>query len=324
METSKERLNTKLIILFSHINDSTYNEQILKAFDSSLFDHCIVTLWKAFMLFVYQRVKQAREILGEDVFEQKWKAIFKADKYDLVKYDSTNIYAYNQLEDEEVVNFLNVLYAIDSNFLRKLKGLKQDRHTAAHVCDPALFATVDIVQNYLSELVPIISKIQSEHESKFLEPAPNEIVSRITLSAKDKDSINSKKISDLASAGTFSDANAIMRFLKPELGTLTDKQLKEILSNSLKNGGMYNQVLDATSASAFFEAIFDLDKISLQEWTEFYLERAKSGFSIAHDSSEGKGFTWLKRKLIEGDIDIVNMLEASYDAYRKGLLKEKF
>ncbi len=277
------------------INYSNYGSQLDGSLENKIFDFSVILFWKLFMLFVYEKIQQVRYIIDEDVFTQKWNTIFKAEKYDIAKYDKKNLYAYNQLDDDEVINFLNILYPIDSNFLKKLKSLKQDRHTAGHVCDPTLANQENDIVNFLREICVIFQKLQEEHRNTYISPTDfSKFYSgEISLSNDDKDFLIAKLIDSLPTIPSFEAAKAPLKFLEKNLESISIENQKKILVNSLKNGGMYNQIIESSSGKTFFNELFKNGKLQLEDWEHFYIES-----TVNNQFKEISGYHWLGEELL--------------------------
>lgn len=290
------------------INYRNYEGQLKNSLikTNQIFDFSIILFWKIFMLFVYERLQQIRYFLEEDVFEQKWKTIFKMDKYDLAKYDKRNLYAYNQLDDEEVISLLNILYPIDSNFLKKLKSLKQDRHTAGHVCDPTLTNQESDIINFTKELLVIVEKLQSEHEKNYLSQIELSKFTedKITISDSDKRFLTHRAIESLATVPNFNSAKAPLQFIEKNLTFISLDKKKEILSNSLKNGGMYNQILESSYGPIFFKKLYEDGGLGLDDWKDFYVDS-----SITNNCKELPTYNWLKNKLQTANMEIDEIIK---------------
>ncbi len=285
------------------INYKNYEKQLEDSLvkTNRVFDFAIIVFWKLFMLFVYERLQQIRYFLEEDVFEQKWKTIFKQEKYDLIKYDKRNLYAYNQLDDDEVIGFLNLLYPIDSNFLKKLKSLKQDRHTAGHVCDPNLTNQESNVVNFTTELLVVVEKLQLEHEKNYLSQVEllKFIEDKVTISNADKKFLVDRTIESLASIPSFNSAKAPLQFIENNLSILDVDKKKEIIQNSLKNRGVYNQIIESSYGPTFFKSLYEDGALSLNDWQDFYIES-----TIANSGKELGSYYWLKENLSSANINI--------------------
>jgi len=288
---------------FLIVNYKTYQEQLENSFDNKIFDFSIILFWKLFMLFVYERLQQIRYFLEEDIFEQKWKTIFKAEKYDLIRYDKRNLYSYNQLEDEEIINLLNLLYPIDSNFLKKLKNLKQDRHTAGHVCDPTLTNQENDVLNFIREILVIFEKLQLEHEKNYLTQIELSkfVEGEVNVSGADKKFLTYRAIESLPIIPNFNSAKLPLEFIEKNLPLIPLEKKKEIIINSLKNGGLYNQVIESGYGPIFFKKLFEDGDLNIDDWKNFYID-----MTIANQGNELTNYLWLKEELIKKEINIEN------------------
>ena len=118
-----------------------YKEQFIKSCDNGLYDYAIILLWKTFMLIQYKNIRHNRIILGDQVFETIWsKGSLSDSKIKLNDFNINNIYAYNKIDDNKILDLLGRIYDIDGNLIKKLKSWSGQRAICAHVADEILLA----------------------------------------------------------------------------------------------------------------------------------------------------------------------------------------
>lgn len=265
------------------IHKSLYQKEYEKALSVNLYDFLIILIWKTFMLFSYEKVQQIRNIIGDEDFEKKyWKrGGLTGNKYSIHNYPISNVFCYNELKDEQIIDLLKKLYEFDNNFSKKLKVLKTDRNTAAHVVEKDLKATNTQVKNTLNFLTKAVQIIDRKHKNKFLdiiEPGQDHL-KKITFSESDFEYILEAKIlPGLKNAETFDVATEFMKFIKNYSEYLNSQSIKKILTASIKNNPLdnsyyYNQVIDANYGPIFFSFLLEKTyslKSGLSKWKQFY------------------------------------------------------
>jgi len=114
-------------------NQGKYKNQFIKSIENSLFDFAVIVVWKIFILFVYEKIYQIAHQLGEDVFLQKWEGKFRKKPKN---YKKGNIYWLNeeQNSDDRIIQFLSVIYRIDSNFISQLEGVEKEKTYSCSCC----------------------------------------------------------------------------------------------------------------------------------------------------------------------------------------------
>jgi len=120
--------------------------------------------------------------------------------------------------------------------------------------------------------------------------------------------LNVKILPELKKAGSFDGATKIMEFIEDCANYLDVGDIEKILSASLKNRGMYNQVIDARYGHNFFNFLlgktYDL-KGGLERWKEFYNQlsnKQKLQYSTIKESLEKQGIYFNDEEQIRNDI----------------------
>lgn len=260
------------------IRKDFYREQYRKALSQELYDFLVILAWKTFILFAYEKIQQSRHIVGDDNFKQDFweKGSLISKKYDLSNYPVDNVFCYNELDDEQVIDLLKRTYEFDENFSKKLKVLRTNRNTAAHVAEETLTATATQVSNMLDLLLKAVKCIDNKYKNKFLSTTEfdRDNWSRISFSESDfKFILNTKILPGLKAARTFEVATKIMKFIEGCADYLDIQSVEKILIASLENGDPYNQVIDANYGYIFFNFLLEKTyklKGDFCKWKEFY------------------------------------------------------
>jgi len=276
-----------------------YKGQYKKSLEQELYDFVIILAWKTFILFAYEKIQQTRYIVGDEKFKNDFwqKGSLTSTKFDLSNYPVDNIFCYNELEDEQVIDLLKRIYEFDDNFSKKLKVLKTDRNTASHVAEETLAATDTQISNTLDFLIKTIKCIDNNYKNKFLIITSFEQDSwtRISLSESDfKFILNTKILPGLKEASKFDVATTIMKFIDSHADYLDISSIEKILAVSLENGDPYNQVIDASHGYTFFNSLLERTyklKGNLDKWKEFYekLGNRKIRYSNIRESLKKQG-----------------------------------
>jgi len=164
------------------IRKNFYREQYKKALSQKLYDFLIILTWKTFMLFAYEKIQQTRYIIDEVKFRQKYWRKGSLTQKELSNYPVDNVFCYNGLDDEQIIDLLKRTYEFDENFSKQLKSLRAGRNTAAHVAEKTLTATDLQVSNTLDLLLKTIKHIDNNYKNKFLKTVEFEQDSWIKLS----------------------------------------------------------------------------------------------------------------------------------------------
>lgn len=147
-----------------------YEQKLYKATKNELYDAAIIYAWNIFMLFVYEKVWQIREIEKLDEATK-----FQTDKHFLVlaknkpdDYFDGNLFSLNKLsenkqgEDAVIGRLKEVYFGVDQQIFRETQQVLQKRNTAAHI--NSIDIEAEDLQYTLRELIKIIKAIQDDHK----------------------------------------------------------------------------------------------------------------------------------------------------------------
>lgn len=276
-------------------HENAYKEQFLESYRNKLYDFSVILLWKAFIIFSYEKIAQFRKIEGDEEFEK----IFKngeLEKDNINKYDIENIFAYNKIEDNKLISLLSRLYTIDDNFFKKLRHLKGTRDVAAHVADSILASTEDSLMSFSNDLKKIIKRINDFHFDKFLSSCDSKECAKLDLSKNDKSYLLEKSIKELPIALSFDSATILMERILSSKDIIKEDHLKNILIKSAENiNGSFNQVLDSKFSIKFLQDLLAFsykNGYNLNLWKDFYNslnDKLKEKFSDIRVSLKRRG-----------------------------------
>lgn len=290
--------------LTSHlIRSDYYLNEFKKAVDSELYNYSSILIWKTIMLYFYERIHQTRQLTNDEVFKKHWEQGKLSEKqYSLEKYSNDNIFIFNDIEDEAILKLGKRLFDLDENLIKALLyRVKHDRDTAAHVADETLNATEIQIQQTLQHCNKVIEKIEASFCDNYLFKAINEDPSTIQVQeithSSFKHLLNAKILEGLKTSPSFDTSSKLMRFISDHIEKLEPKDIENILSNSLENKGMYNQVIDAVQSYGFFNRLLKhsyMIGVDLSSWKSFYL---------ALDVNQKKHLKVLKESLIKNGVE---------------------
>jgi hypothetical protein len=176
----EQEIQEKITILCSFVcNGKTYQyeQKLQKAAESKLYDAAIIYAWNIFMLFVYEKIWQIREIeryddgddfITDGIFLQlinKGKPSDKApDYFDGNLFSLNKLHENNQGEDKIIGKLKDVFRGVDQQLFKEAQQILQKRNTCAHVNSVNL--SVDDLNYVLGKLIDITQEIQNNHESK--------------------------------------------------------------------------------------------------------------------------------------------------------------
>jgi len=250
-------------------NQEKYRDQFVKAIEKNLFDFAIIIIWKLFILFAYEKIYQVAHKMGEDAFLSKWERKFSRKPKN---YKKDNLYWPNeeQNSDDQIIQFLGVIYKIDSNFISQLETLKKKRHVAAHVAD--LEFTEEDVDNYLFEMLRVVEKLQKCHVDDYLVNFSTwdfQKVEKMIPSPQDLGIFIDGLIEGLSQARTFREAEEYENRILQLKTSLTEEHIQKILNVVFNNPYSINQVLEAGGTERFFMQLYDLNKVDKKTWIIF-------------------------------------------------------
>lgn len=152
-------------------NGKTYQheQQLRKAAEHGLYDAAIIYAWNIFMLFIFEKIWQIREL-------EKEKGVpFQTDKFflELVKnkpqdYFDGNLFSLNKLQENKqgedvIIGKLKDIYKeVDQQHFREAQQILQKRNTAAHL--NSINHESDDLNDVLRRLIKVLDVIQNEHK----------------------------------------------------------------------------------------------------------------------------------------------------------------
>lgn len=276
------------------VNQEKYKEQFLKSITNGLFDFSIILIWKTLILFAYEKMHQVAYQIGESTFLDKWKNKFGGTPRN---YKKENIYWPNEEKegDNKVIQFLGVIYRIDSNFIKQLHSLKPKRDTAAHVSD--LSFNEEDVDNYLFEILRVVKELQKCYTNDYLKTFiidDFEKLREMEIPKQGLQDLIDILINNLVNASTFKKAKEYKKRILHLESYLTGAQIIRILDEVFNNPYGMNQVLEATGISNFFKQLYNLKKVDKDYWENFafnILEYYKKEYGDETESF--KFYDWL-------------------------------
>jgi len=171
--SNNDEIEQKIACLCSYVcNGKTYNyeQRLCLATKYGLYDVAIIYAWNIFMLFVYEKIWQLREIEKEASTPNKTDKVFlsalapnKPDDYldghlcSLGKLQTEC----KQGEDAIVGKLKDIYKNVDQQYFKKAQGILQKRNEKAHV--NSLGTEKEDLEQVLRELIQICSAIQAEH-----------------------------------------------------------------------------------------------------------------------------------------------------------------
>lgn len=152
-----------------------YEQKLQKSAEHELYDAAIIYAWNIFMLFVYEKVWQIRELekLNEDTkFQTDKKAFlvkinpnnpdkFPDDFFDGHLCNLNKLHTENKGEDFIIARLVDVYPNIDQQYFKKAQKILKSRHDGAHINE--IQQDENDLSNVLRELTQVIEKIQEAH-----------------------------------------------------------------------------------------------------------------------------------------------------------------
>ena len=276
------------------VNQEKYKEQFLKSITNGLFDFSIILIWKTLILFDYEKMYEVAYQIGESTFLDKWKNKFGRTPRN---YKKQNTYWPNEEKegDNKVIQFLGVIYRIDSNFIKQLHSLKPKRDTAAHVSD--LCFNEEDVDNYLFEILRVVKELQKCYTNDYLKTFiidDFEKLRKMELSKQDLQDLICILINNLVNASTFKTAKEYKKRILHLEFYLTGAQIIRILDEVFNNPCGINQVLESTGISNFFKQLYNLGKVGKDYWKNFAIKILEYYKEEHGDETESfKFYNWL-------------------------------
>ena len=152
-----------------------YEQKLQKSAEYELYDAAIIYAWNIFMLFVYEKVWQIRELekLNEDTkFQTDKKAFlikinsnnpdkFPDDFFDGHLCNLNKLHTENKGEDFIIARLVDVYPNMDPQYFKKAQKILKSRHDGAHINE--IQQDSNDLDNVLRELTQVIEKIQEAH-----------------------------------------------------------------------------------------------------------------------------------------------------------------
>lgn len=171
--SNSDEIEQKIARLCSYVcNGKTYNyeQRLCLSAKYGLYDAAIIYAWNIFMLFVYEKIWQLREIEKETSTPNKTDKIFlealKSNKPD--DYLDGHLCSLGKLQTEckqgedAIIGKLKDVYKnVDQQYFKKAQGILQKRNEKAHV--NSLGTEKEDLEQVLRELIQVCSAIQAEH-----------------------------------------------------------------------------------------------------------------------------------------------------------------
>ncbi len=149
-----------------------YEQRLYLAAKHGLYDAAIIYAWNIFMLFVYEKIWQLREIEKEAGTPNKTDKVFLdalAPNRPSHYFDGS-LFSMNKLqtdhgkgEDAIVGKLKDVYINVDQQYFKKAQGVLQRRNEKAHV--NSLGTDKEDLEQVLRELIQVCSAIQVEHNT---------------------------------------------------------------------------------------------------------------------------------------------------------------
>lgn len=154
-----------------------YEQKLQKAAEHELYDAAIIYAWNIFMLFVYEKIWQIREVEKEDEgesFKTDKKAFlskinpnnpdkFPSDYFDGHLCNLNKLHEENKGEDFIIGRMKDVYPNVDQQYFKKAQTILKSRHDGAHVNE--LQQDGEDLKNILRGLIQIAGVVQAEHKN---------------------------------------------------------------------------------------------------------------------------------------------------------------
>lgn len=231
-------IDKKISKLCSYVcNGKSYGfeQKLYLATKHGLYDAAIIYAWNIFMLFVYEKVWQLREVEKEAGTPNKTDKIF----LDALTSNKPNDYFDGHLcslgklqteckqgEDAIVGVLKNVYKNVDQQYFKKAQGVLQKRNEKAHI--NSLGTEKDDLEQVLRELIQVCSAIQIEHNTfvtKIFELLEKKTVWHI--SDEDMRQINTMFSSSGNTVHKFKYVHVANLIVKQEFSSETVKDIKD-------------------------------------------------------------------------------------------------
>jgi hypothetical protein len=171
--SNSDEIELKITRLCSYVcNGKTYNyeQRLHLATKHGLYDAAIIYAWNIFMLFVYEKVWQLREIEKEAGTSNKTDKVFleALAPNKPANYLDGHLCSLGKLQTEckqgedAIVGKLKDIYKnVEQQYFKKAQGVLQKRNEKAHI--NSLGTEKEDLEQVLRELIQVCSAIQVEH-----------------------------------------------------------------------------------------------------------------------------------------------------------------
>ncbi len=146
-----------------------YEQKLKKASGNELYDAAIIYAWNIFMLFVYEKIYQIREVEKIAGTAYKTDALFlvlakseNPDFFDGNLFSLNRVHENKQGEDSIIGRLKEVYKGVDQQMFKKAQQILLERNTAAHV--NSLILDEGNLSYILQELIKIAEAIQNDHK----------------------------------------------------------------------------------------------------------------------------------------------------------------
>lgn len=284
----------KLQQLLSLISDSELKSRYRRDFIRSVgglsrtYDFALITAWKLFILFIYERLWQ--------IPEEEIKKAFKNNN-DVIKHYRTKSWLWaNSVDDDVLLGCLDKLYgSIDSNYLKRARSIHHQRKAAAHVSE--IVNDVHTVDAFLKEITGIAEKIQKCHE-EYLDLIETEkipdLIQELRLSSTDLEYLITSLINTFEKSGSFEGSTAIRERII-QMKKMINKSHVDSILNAVQNNsqaGMYHQILQASGASHFIRQLYEIYTEPTDSWKKF-AEYLVKELTSKNAEDKLKDYNWL-------------------------------
>ena len=149
-----------------------YEQRLYLATKHGLYDAAIIYAWNIFMLFVYEKVWQLREVEKEAGTPNKTDKVFldtltsnkPSDYFDGHLCSLGKLQTECKQGEDAIVGVLkNVYKNVDQQYFKKSQGVLQKRNEKAHI--NSLGTEKEDLEQVLRELIQVCSAIQVEHNT---------------------------------------------------------------------------------------------------------------------------------------------------------------
>lgn len=261
-------LKPKLKELFSFLyHREKYDKQLMLSIRNGLFDFSIILIWKIFIIFLYEKLYQ----VPSDEILVAWESKY-GEKKKPKGFKKGNLFWPNNIDDDEVINFLYELYDIDKNILKIATPLSVKRNSAAHVSDVEF--DLGGVDRFLDEILILCKKIQEAHKEYLATIDIMEIDTMLVskkMSHKDIEALVNRIIISLKNSSSFNESTQIRRKIINLKNHLSRDDIKSILDSIKENsyGALYHQILEASGAESFIKELYETFNEPSPEWNDF-------------------------------------------------------